>query len=1035
MDHRTLDHIGLAALLVLGAAAAEGAIDIDSGRQLFVDDYLVESTNGVVRHWNKPVKIESPILRPTKEDCTRIGGCTVATDGGLWWDPTIGKFRLWYEDNWAGNMLYAESKDGLKWEFPDLGKVKGTNRVFSDGEQKLNRDLDSWSVWPNYKAANPYADWKMFVSKPGAQTKDILYSSSDGRIFRELGLVGWSNDRSTMHFDSMLGKWVYSLRAGRNVGRARDLLAVDELSVGGALYWVDSPWIKDVKKPDGVVTPEHWTNLDGTGDHQLYNFDAVPYESLMLGVREVLHVDKSPDGKKRDNEYCCGMGLPKTTALQLCFSRDGRNYARAPGDSISPSGWGSGKWDTGYLSAIGGICVVKDERLWFYYTALRGDATKVAGRVPMYKQGMYYNGSIGAATLRRDGFCGIVADGMGELVTKPVVFTGSRLFVNAECFFGYVEAEILDAEGKPIPGYSKEDCAAFWYGDSTKRELVFRGRDLSALIGREVRFRFLLNCATLYSFWVSPTANGESRGYVAAGGPKYRGLRDMPPADVTKSRAFPKDYVKRADAKTHSPSSRASTLVSSLAVAPNGRLWATWYCGITPGEDQNNYVVLATSDDDGKTWREVFVADPDGTGMERPFDPEVWVAPDGSLRWIWADRICRDLCGRKDNAYPDIVMMATIPDANAVPENPPQPRGIAEGVMMCKPTVLRDGTWAFPVARWGGRPWSSCMYVSCDGGKTFSLRGGTKVPQEDSEFDEHMFVERKNGDIVCYSRAKSGIREAVSRDGGFTWGASVKSKLPHPSARCFVRRLKSGAWLLVKHGGLDEAKHRSHLTAYVSDDEGVTWKGGLLLEERWGCSYPDGQEASDGTIYITYDWDRYNDRTIYFCTFTEADVRAGKSVSGKTRLRQVISKGTGRPVVDPVYIGVPRRDHFWNLRKWIGKRVEVKTPGGRMWKAWCADGKRDFDSHDAYAVLSTSADGGRKWKEVLVVDPDDFWPRRPEQPKLAVEGGKLIWTWVDRVSWNKDGAGQTWRLVLDAEREPDPSAKFKAEFVRGGSGK
>lgn len=87
-------------------------VNVDGGRQLFVDDYLVESSVGVVRHWNVPTKIEGPIIRPTSDDGTRIGGCAVATDGGLWWDPTIGRFRLWYEDNWAGNMRYAESTDG-----------------------------------------------------------------------------------------------------------------------------------------------------------------------------------------------------------------------------------------------------------------------------------------------------------------------------------------------------------------------------------------------------------------------------------------------------------------------------------------------------------------------------------------------------------------------------------------------------------------------------------------------------------------------------------------------------------------------------------------------------------------------------------------------------------------------------------------------------------------------------------------------------------------------------------------------------------
>ena len=503
------------------------AIDIDGGRQLFVDDYLVESTNGVVRHWNAPTKIEDPIIRPTSDVGTRAGGCAVATDGGLWWDPTIGKFRLWYENNWAGNLCYAESSDGLIWERPDLGKVKGTNRVFSDAEEKCDKDLDSWSVWPNYKAANPYADWKLFVSKPGAQTKDMLSVSSDGRNFTELGQVGWSNDRSTLHFDAILNRWVYSLRAGRHCGRARDFLAVDELSVGGPLYWVDSPWLKNATKPEGAIDPEHWTNLDGEGDHQLYNFDAVPYESLMLGVREILHVDKSADGKKRDNEYCWMKGLPKSTALQFCFSRDGKHYSRAPGDSIAPSGWGSGKWDTGYLSAMGGICVIKDERLWFYYSGLRGDATLAAGGVPMYKQGMYYNGAIGAATLRRDGFCGMVADGVGELVTRPLAFTGGHLFVNAECLFGEVAAEVIDAEGRAIAGFAAADCQGLRYVDRTKAELVFAGGTLDALKGRCVRLRFKLHCATLYSFWISPSARGESHGYVAAGGPAYKGLRDL----------------------------------------------------------------------------------------------------------------------------------------------------------------------------------------------------------------------------------------------------------------------------------------------------------------------------------------------------------------------------------------------------------------------------------------------------------------------------------------------------------------------------
>ena len=87
---------------------------------------------------------------------------------------------------------------------------------------------------------------------------------------------------------------------------------------------------------------------------------------------------------------------------------------------------------------------------------------------------------------------------------------------------------------------------------------------------------------------------------------------------------------------------RAFTGIPSMAVTPGGRLWATWYAGVTPGEDQNNYVVLSTSGDNGKTWNEVLVVDPDGAGPRRVFDPELWMTPNGKLRWSWSDRVRSD---------------------------------------------------------------------------------------------------------------------------------------------------------------------------------------------------------------------------------------------------------------------------------------------------------------------------------------------------------------------------------------------------------
>jgi hypothetical protein len=133
----------------------------------------------------------------------------------------------------------------------------------------------------------------------------------------------------------------------------------------------------------------------------------------------------------------------------------------------------------------------------------------------------------------------------------------------------------------------------------------------------------------------------------------------------------------------------------------------------------------------------------------------------------------------------------------------------------------------------------------------------------------------------------------VSTDRGATWPDLKPSTIAHPSARFFVRRLNSGNLLLVKHGAIDQPTGRSHLTAFVSSDDGKTWTGGLLLDERSGVSYPDGQQTDDGLIRVIYDFSRTGSRHILMSTFREEDVAAGKPVSDAVQLRQLVSQASG----------------------------------------------------------------------------------------------------------------------------------------------
>lgn len=321
-------------------------------------------------------------------------------------------------------------------------------------------------------------------------------------------------------------------------------------------------------------------------------------------------------------------------------------------------------------------------------------------------------------------------------------------------------------------------------------------------------------------------------------------------------------------------------------------MWSTWYTGVTPAEDSNNYVVVATSGDGGETWEEVLVIDPDGPGPARSYDPEIWIDPDGKLWVFWAQAMAHAGAWSliKDGTLAGVW---TITTKNPEKRKPvwSTPRRLTDGVMMCKPVVSSLGEWILPVSMWNLTDGSARMVVSNDRGKTWLVRGAATVPNDVRSFDEHIIIERKDNSLWMLVRTKYGIGESTSDDNGHTWSPLVPSKIAHPSARFFIRRLTSGNLLLVKHGPIDKQTDRSQLMAFISKDDGYSWSKGLLLDERSGVSYPDGQQVEDGTIHIIYDYHRKSDQHILMASFREEDVISGDPDSETVSLRRLVSKG------------------------------------------------------------------------------------------------------------------------------------------------
>jgi hypothetical protein len=341
----------------------------------------------------------------------------------------------------------------------------------------------------------------------------------------------------------------------------------------------------------------------------------------------------------------------------------------------------------------------------------------------------------------------------------------------------------------------------------------------------------------------------------------------------------------------YSEKNRLFTGIPSLCISPQGRLWATWYAGPTAAEDQNNYVVISTSADTGRTWKEVLVIDPDGPGPVRAFDPETWIDPLGRLWFFWAQSIAKEEATQFNGATAG-VWAITLDNPELTESSWPEPRRLTDGIMMCKPTVLSSGEWVLPASIWRARG-GARMVISKDQGRHWHVRGSVDVPEDVSLFDEHMITERRDGSLWMLVRTRYGIGESNSLDRGRTWTSLIPSRIQHPTARFFIRRLSSGNLLLVKHGPLDMQTGRSHLMAFISEDDGYTWSSGLLLDERPGVSYPDGQQTGDGSIFIIYDYSRTGDQHILMTSFREEDVISSddRKMIGVFRRRSLVSNG------------------------------------------------------------------------------------------------------------------------------------------------
>jgi len=478
-------------------------IPIDVGRQLFVDDFLIAETN-LTRTFHLARKYEgNPVFKPTTPD--ELGpadgqrAVTYLGHGGVFYDPAAALFKMWYTADWRGGLALATSRDALAWDRPNLG-LAGGNLILARNSPSVGGDN---AVWLDTNATTPAERVKFLSDHTGKRQSHVVSTiADDGRVLNETP-VGKAGDYCSFFYNPFRRVWVYSIKRSGPIGRNR--------------YYAESPVFL---KPGAFNDSVFWADADNLdlpdpkiGDTpQLYSLSAVAYESVLLGAFQILLGPR--------NSICELGNFPKFTALKIAFSRDGFHWSRPDRRAfIAPTGRDGG-WDRGYVHTTTGVCLVVGDKLYFPYCAYSGVA-------PDGHRGMYTGASVGIATLRRDGFASMDAgEKTGTLTTRPVTFSGTRLFVNVAAPSGELRAEVLDETGNVIAPFTTTRCVPVSV-DSTLHEVTWGdGADLAPLRGKPVRFRFHLTNGSLYSFWVSPDASGASHGYLAAGGPGYDGVVD-----------------------------------------------------------------------------------------------------------------------------------------------------------------------------------------------------------------------------------------------------------------------------------------------------------------------------------------------------------------------------------------------------------------------------------------------------------------------------------------------------------------------------
>ena len=350
---------------------------------------------------------------------------------------------------------------------------------------------------------------------------------------------------------------------------------------------------------------------------------------------------------------------------------------------------------------------------------------------------------------------------------------------------------------------------------------------------------------------------------------------------------------------------------------PGGRLYAGWYSGGTREPSLYNCNLLVKSDDDGRSWSEpVLVINSRKDELVCCIDIQLFL-DNSSRMWIFWTQRDFHYQFTDERHLSTFAVICENPDADTLELS--APRFITPGFLRCQPTILRDGR--ILLCAYDFREGNFHYSESRDHGISWQRRAGARRCC-DRNFDEPMILERTDGTLWFLARSGAGVgelAESFSSDGGESWSDAKLSGIADPSARFFLRRLHSGRVLLVKNDSRQQSascKERTRMTAFLSEDDGRSWKYSLVIDYG-DSSYPDAVQAEDGTIYLVHDRGRFSFREIVISRFDENDIISGTLSGDNSFVNQIISKAPAKPA-DPELYAAQKAEDARFIQRYFG---------------------------------------------------------------------------------------------------------------------